>query len=65
MIVQTSHSLILMVTLDFATLNECKTLSVKFYEENRCFENYEYYLKEPLKKPKNFFKLIYGSKTIE
>ena len=54
MIVKTSYSLIMMVTLDFASLEECQNASTNMYNKNRCFENFNYYIKDPLKVPENF-----------
>ena len=65
MIVKTSYSLIMMVTLDFASLEECQKASTNMYNKNRCFENFNYYIKEPLKVPENFIELLYKSKTIQ
>ena len=47
-----------MMTIDFESAEECKQLSKKMYNENRCFESYGIYLAAPPRKPSNFDNII-------
>lgn len=58
MIVKTTTTLMVMFTLDFKTLDECIEMSMKMYDNNRCYESFNYYIKEPLSKPQGFEELL-------
>jgi len=58
MIVKTTTTLMVMFTLDFNTLDECIEMSMKMYDNNRCYESFNYYIKEPLSKPQGFEELL-------
>ncbi|MAS48221.1 MAG: hypothetical protein CL557_12540 [Alphaproteobacteria bacterium] len=54
MITKATFTVLVMMQLDFNTLEECIEASQQLYEENRCYESFGYYLKAPLPKPINF-----------
>ena len=58
MIVKTTTTLMVMFTLDFNTLDECIEMSMKMYDNNRCYESFNYYIKQPLSKPQGFEELL-------
>ena len=58
MITKTTYAVLVMMTLDFNTLDECIEASQEIHQENRCYESYSYYLKAPHPKPQGFDELL-------
>lgn len=58
MIEKMAYSVILMLTIDLESARECRELSERMYNENRCFEAYNIYSTIPPRKPENFDVII-------
>tara|TARA_E500000178_G_scaffold350439_1_gene409392 strand:+ start:796 stop:1011 length:216 start_codon:yes stop_codon:yes gene_type:complete len=58
MIAKTTSTLMVMFTLDFNTLDECVEISMKMYDNNRCYESTSYWLEAPHPKPQGFEELL-------
>ena len=59
MITKSSFTVILMMTLDYTSLEECEAVSRHMYNENRCFESNYTFAKVPIRKPSILTELIY------
>ncbi len=57
MLMKTTHTVLVMFTLEYHSIEECEKVSMKMYGENRCYESYGYFVKEPIRKPHNFMKI--------
>ena len=50
MIMKTTHIVLVTFTLEYHAIEDCEKMSMKLYGENRCYESYGYFLKEPMRK---------------
>ena len=57
MIMKTTHTVLVMFTLEYHSIEECEKVSMEIYGTNRCYESYGYFVREPMRKPSNFNKL--------
>ena len=58
MIEKMTHTVIFMLMIDLESARECLKVSERLYNENRCFEAYNIYIRIPTRKPDSFENII-------